>query len=163
MLEIHPLGAGRKEARTMDRPETPTNTINLKRRIGAKRARVYKALTAPDIAKNWWGGGGGPWEITGLTLDAKPGGKFEFNMKNADDGQEYHTHGEYQDVVENERLVWTNAEGGGTIVEVNLYDVEDAGTELHVSQGSFPDEDTRDQHEAGWNAALDQMDALLRG
>ena len=137
------------------------HTIKLKRRIGAKRAKVFEALTTPDIAKHWWGSD--PWEISGLTLDAKPGGRFEFNMKNADDGTEYQTVGEYKDVVANERLVWTNAEGGGTVVEVNLYDVEGGATEVHVSQGPFPDPDEREAHTAGWNASLDQLDILLQG
>ncbi len=135
-------------------------TVKLKRRIGAKRAKVFEALTTPDIAKHWWGGG--PWEITSLTLDAKPAGRFEFNMKNSQDGSEYHTHGEYQDVVQNERLVWTNAEGGGTLVEVDLYDVEGNGTEVHVSQGPFPDAESLEAHTQGWNTSLDQLDVLLQ-
>jgi len=135
-------------------------SVKLKRRIGSTRAKVFEALTTPDIAKHWWGGG--PWDITGLTLDAKPGGKFEFNMKNSEDGSEYHTHGEYQEVTENERIVWTNAEGGGTLVEVDLYDAEEGGTEVHVSQGPFPDTESCEGHTQGWNTSLDQLDALLK-
>ncbi len=136
------------------------HTIKLKRRVGANRGKVFEALTTPDIAKLWWSGD--PWEITSLTLDATPGGRFEFNMKNSEDGSDYHTQGEYQDVVQNERLVWTNAEGGGTLVEVDLYDVEGNGTEIHVSQGPFPDAESREGHTQGWNTSLDQLDVLLQ-
>lgn len=134
--------------------------IKLKRRIGAKRAAVFEALTTPEIAKHWWGSA--PWEITGLTLDAKPGGRFEFNMRNTEDGSEYHTDGEYQDVTVNERLVWTNAEGGGTLVEIDLYDAEGGGTEIHIAQGPFSDSESREAHTAGWNALMDQLDNLLQ-
>jgi uncharacterized protein YndB with AHSA1/START domain len=136
-------------------------TVALKRRIGAKRDRVYEALTTPDIAKYWWGGDD-PWEITSLTLDAKPGGRFEFNMKNNESGETYQTDGEYQEALENERLVWTNAEGGGTTVEVDLYDIEGYGTEVHIKQGPFRNADERDEHAKGWSEALDQLDILLQ-
>ena len=98
-----------------------------------------------------------------MGLDAKPGGQFDFNMKNTEDGSEYHTYGEYQDAILNEHLSWTNAEGGGTLVEINLYDAEGGGTEIHVTQGLFPDSETREAHAGGWNTSLDQLDKLLQG
>lgn len=135
------------------------NTVRIGRTIGAPRDRVYAALTTSHIGQQWWVGP--PWEFTTLTLDATPGGKFEYAIRNTVDGTTYATHGEYREAVPNERVVWTNAEGGGTLVTVELRDV-DGGTELSVVQGAFPDAKTRDGHQAGWNACLDNLDRLLQ-
>jgi uncharacterized protein YndB with AHSA1/START domain len=84
-------------------------------------------------------------------------------MKNVEDGSEYHTHGEYSEAVPNERLAWTNAEGGGTLVEIDFLEAKNDRTELHVTQGPFPDLETCDMHMQGWSDALEQLDVLLRG
>ena len=91
-------------------------------------------LTDAEVAKAWWVAE--PWEFTGLVLEAKPGGRFEFNIRNKEDGAAYSTHGEYQEVVHNEKLVWTNADlaapllgsTGGTIDSPGWieFDVTDA-------------------------------------
>jgi uncharacterized protein YndB with AHSA1/START domain len=141
--------------------EITTYSFALTRWIGAPRARVFEALTTPDIAKHWWCSA--PWKITSLVLDATPGGRFEFNMKNVEDGSKYRTHGEYTQAVPNERLAWTNAEGGGTLVEVDLFEGDNDRTELHVTQGPFPDIETRDAHSQGWSDALEQLDLYLQG
>jgi len=133
-------------------------TIRIERTIAAPRDKVFAALTTAEIAKLWWTGP--PWEFTNLTLDAKPGGKFLYAIRNSEDGSEYATQGEYQEAVLNERIVWTNEEGEGTLVTVELAD-SDGGTTLSVTQGSFPDTQTRDAHQGGWNGCLDQMEKLL--
>ena len=136
----------------------PDLTINLVRGIDVPRERVYAALTTPEIGKKWWGSP--PWDISGLTLDARPGGRFEFNMVNSNDGTTYSTHGEYKEALPNERLVWTNAEGEGTEVTVELRET-DTGTELSLSQGEFPDSESRDAHQQGWSGAIEAMKNLL--
>ena len=40
-------------------------------------------------------------------------------------------------------------------------DTDNGGTELSVTQGAFPDKETRDMHQGGWNACLDNLEKLL--
>ena len=133
--------------------------IYLTKTIPAERAKVYEALTNSVIAEHWWTSP--PWKFTKLTLDAKPGGKFEYAIENIEDGSAYATEGEYKEAVPNEKLVWTNEEGGGTLVTVTLNDAA-GGTELKIHQGSFPDAATRDMHAQGWSGCLDQLASLLQ-
>ena len=133
--------------------------INLTKVIIAERTKVYEALTTSSIAEKWWTAP--PWKFSKLTLDARPGGKFEYAIENTEDGSAYGTRGEYEEAVPNERLVWTNEEGGGTRVTVTLKDGA-GGTELKVHQGSFPDESTRDMHAQGWSVCLDQLASILQ-
>ena len=133
--------------------------INLAKAIRAERAKVYEALTTASLAEKWWTSP--PWKFTKLTLEAKPGGKFEYAIENTENGSAYVTQGEYQEAVLDERLVWTNDEGGGTLVTVTLNDAA-GGTELTVHQGSFPDAATRDSHAEGWRGCLDQLASILQ-
>ena len=145
----------------MTKPEKlEGHDINLTKEIRAPRSKVYEALTDSAIAQKWWCSP--PWQFTNLTLDAKPGGKFIYAIENTEGDGAYSTQGEYREAVPNERLVWTNEEGGGTLVTVTLSDTP-AGAEIRVNQGAFPDEATRDDHAQGWSGCLDQMAALLEG
>ena len=139
--------------------DSDDTTIRICREITAPRDRVYAALTTSDIGKQWWTTP--PWEFTNLTLDATPGGKWEYAIRSTEDGGAYSTQGEYQEVVPRERVVWTNAEGGGTLVTAEFRDTDNGGTELSVTQGAFPDKETRDGHQAGWIACLDNLEKLL--
>lgn len=132
--------------------------IRLTKLIRAPRPRVYEALTTASIARKWWTSP--PWKFTDLTLEARPGGRFEFAIENSEDGSAYVTRGQYREALPGERLVWTNTDGGGTVVEVTIRDVS-GGAELRVHQGTFPDAATRDMHAQGWSACLDQLAALL--
>ena len=132
--------------------------INLTKEIRAPRAKVYEAMTTSVIAEKWLTAP--PWEFTNLVLEAAPGGKWVYTIRNTEDGSDYATEGEYKEAVQDERLVWTNAEGGGTIVTVTLSDSA-GGTELKVHQGAFPDETMRVEHAQGWSGCLDQLAALL--
>lgn len=134
--------------------------IRLTRLIRAPRPRVYEALTTASIARKWWTSP--PWKFTDLTLEARPGGRFEFAIENSEDGTAYVTRGQYREAVPPDRLVWTNTDGGGTVVEVTIGETP-GGTELKVRQGTFPDAATRDVHAQGWSECLDQLAALLEG
>ena len=136
-----------------------SHKIHLQRAFDVLRERVFAALTETDIAQQWWASD--PWEFTGLVLDATPGGRFEYNIRNKEDGSTYSTHGEYQEVVANEKLVWTNAEGGGTLVTVLFSDTDDGGTAIDITQGDFPDAEIRDAHQGGWSQSLDQLEEIL--
>jgi uncharacterized protein YndB with AHSA1/START domain len=134
-------------------------TIHLRRMFNAPRAQVFEAMSNAEIAKRWWAGE--PWEFTELVLNAQPGGLFRYAIRNTEDGSEYETQGQYQTVVLNEKLIWTNAEGGGTLVRVTFADTESGATTLEVTQGEFPDRETCNAHQGGWSQSLDALESLL--
>lgn len=83
----------------------PTDTqILIRREFAAPRRLVYKAWTTPELIKQWWSAKRG--EVTVAEVDLRVGGKWRYVMI-ADGGFEVAFHGEYREIVENERLVST--------------------------------------------------------
>jgi uncharacterized protein YndB with AHSA1/START domain len=78
--------------------------ILITREFDAPKELVYKAFTAPDLVKRWWHANRG--EVTVAEIDLRVGGKWRY-VSITDDGTEVGFHGEYLEVVPDERIVST--------------------------------------------------------
>ena len=65
---------------------------------------VYEAYTTPELVKRWWSGHRG--EVTIAEIDLRVGGAWRYVMV-AEGGFEVAFHGEYREIVPNERIVMT--------------------------------------------------------
>src|SRR4051812_380411 len=83
----------------------PTDTqILITREFDAPKHLVYKAWTTPELIERWWSGDRG--EVTSVEVDLRVGGTWRYVMT-ANAGFEVAFHGEYKEIVPNERLVST--------------------------------------------------------
>jgi uncharacterized protein YndB with AHSA1/START domain len=83
----------------------PTDTqILITREFDAPRELVYKAYTTPELLRRWWSAGRG--EMTVADVDLRVGGGWRYVMVTPD-GFEVAFHGEYREIVPNERIVST--------------------------------------------------------
>ena len=88
----------------------PSDTeIHITREFAAPKHLVYKAITTPELVKRWWNAKRG--EVTVAEIDLREGGKWRSVMVTPD-GFEVAFHGEYREVVPNERIVSTEAYEG---------------------------------------------------
>ena len=78
--------------------------ILITREFDAPKHLVYKAWTTPDLVKRWWHANRG--EVTLVEIDLRVGGTWRYVMV-ADDGFEVGFHGEYREIVPDERIVST--------------------------------------------------------
>jgi uncharacterized protein YndB with AHSA1/START domain len=78
--------------------------ILITREFDAPKHLVYKAYTTPELVKRWWSGHRG--ETTLTEIDLRVGGAWRYAMV-AEDGSEVAFHGEYREIVPNERIVMT--------------------------------------------------------
>jgi len=78
--------------------------ILITREFDAPKHLVYKAFTTPELVKRWWHAKRG--EMTIAEIDLQVGGKWRYVMV-ADGGIEVGFHGEYREIVPNERIVST--------------------------------------------------------
>ena len=83
--------------------------ILITREFDAPKELVYKAFTTPELVKRWWHANRG--EMTIAEIDLRVGGKWRYVMV-ADGGFEVGFHGEYREIVPNERIVSTEAYEG---------------------------------------------------
>ena len=83
--------------------------ILITRDFDAPKHLVFKAFTTPELVKQWWHANRG--EMTVAEIDLRPGGKWRY-VAVADGGMEVGFHGEYREIVPNERVVSTEAYEG---------------------------------------------------
>lgn len=149
----------------------PTDTqIRIERVFDAPAHLVYKAYTTPDLVKRWWNAKRG--EVTSAEVDLRVGGKWRWVMI-AEGGFEVAFHGEYRELVPNQRIVSTEVYEGVPVPEGE----EEQGTlntlTLEESNGrtkmtivvEAPSKEVRDMivasgMEAGMQDALDLLEEL---
>jgi uncharacterized protein YndB with AHSA1/START domain len=83
--------------------------ILITREFDAPKHLVYKAWTTPELVKRWWNAKRG--EVTIAEIDLRVGGRWRYVMV-ADGGFEVGFHGEYREIVPNERIVSTEVYEG---------------------------------------------------
>jgi uncharacterized protein YndB with AHSA1/START domain len=102
--------------------------ILITREFDAPRHLVYKAMTTPELVRRWWHAKRG--EVTVCEIDLRVGGKWRYAMV-ADDGTEVAFHGDYVEIVPNERIVareiYEGLPEGDSEAEVNTFTFADAG------------------------------------
>jgi uncharacterized protein YndB with AHSA1/START domain len=78
--------------------------ILITREFDAPRDLVYKAWTTPELVRRWWAGKHG--EVTDAEIDLRVGGMWRYVMV-THSGMEVAFHGEFREIVPNERIVTT--------------------------------------------------------
>jgi uncharacterized protein YndB with AHSA1/START domain len=135
--------------------------ILITREFDAPKHLVYKAFTTPELVKRWWHANRG--EMTVAEIDLREGGKWRYVMV-AEGDFEVGFHGEYREIVPNERIVSTEVyEGVPDAEAVNTMTLTEADgrttLEILVQHAS---KEHRDAHiESGMEAGMqDAMDLL---
>jgi len=83
----------------------PADTqIMITREFNAPRHLVYRAHVTPELIKRWWAGERGT--VDSVEVDLRVGGRWRYVMT-ANGGFEVAFHGEYREIVPNERIVCT--------------------------------------------------------
>lgn len=142
---------------------------------------VWRAWTTPEQITQWFTPV--PWKTIACEIDLRPGGLFSTTMQSPE-GQEFPNVGCYLEIINNERLVWTNVLKPGfrpaKQAEPNLdHPCDDFMMTAVISlepcnNGTkytalviHADSISRVKHEQmgfhdGWGAALDQLVAMVK-
>jgi len=87
--------------------------ILITREFDAPRHLLYRAWTTPELVMRWWAGQRGEMKIA--DIDLRVGGTWRYVMV-ANGGYEVAFHGEYREIVPNERIVTTEVYEGAEAV-----------------------------------------------
>jgi uncharacterized protein YndB with AHSA1/START domain len=138
--------------------------ILVTREFDAPRHLVYEAWTTPELVKRWWHANRG--EVTVAAIDLRVGGSWRY-VSVMPDGFEVAFHGEYREIVPNERIVSTEAYEGVPDPDANatvntLTLTEENGRTTLTILTQAPSKDVRDAIiESGMEAGMqDAMDLL---
>jgi len=146
----------------MIEPFPPGEGLAINRVFQAPRERVWREFTMPEAFADWFGGTQSEVPVESVTFDATPGSVWKATMFIGPKHSEKHWEGEFVEVREPERLVFTVTDepGGGEyeLVTVELTDLGDGRTEMQMTQtgGHLPPEGY-DRAKSGWGAFFDRM------
>ncbi len=135
--------------------------ITITRIFDAPRESVWKEWTEPACFADWFGGPESEIPLSSVLMDVRPGGAWRATMF-ADPGRrEIRWKGEYREVAEPERLVFTVSDQPGDegyeLVTVVLTDLGDGRTEMRFEQrGQLPAE-VYDRAKEGWAGFFDRI------
>jgi uncharacterized protein YndB with AHSA1/START domain len=124
--------------------------VAITRVYDAPRELVWKAWTEPAQLASWWGRRGWNTPLESVVMDVRPGGDFRLNSIAEADGAEMPQAFVYREVVEPERLVFSE-HGGGTAI-VTFTDLGDGRTEM-----TFETRVHSPRAEAGLRSAFDRL------
>ena len=138
--------------------------ILITREFDAPKHLVYKAYTTPDLVRRWWSGERG--EMTECEIDLRVGGTWRYVMI-AHGDFEVAFHGEYREIVPNERLVTTEVYEGmpdAQAVDHITFTEEDGRTTLTMLV-QHRNQEERDAHlnsgmEAGMQESMDRLEQV---
>lgn len=154
---------------TIDVAPELENELVLARIIDAPREKIFRAWTDPEILKQWFVPK--PWTISKVEMDVRPGGSSLIVMRDPD-GNEYPNPGVFLEVVENEKIVTTDAfTGAWTPSEkpfmTMILTLEDAGEgrTRYIARALHWNAEDREAHEKmgfheGWGQCADQLEEI---
>ena len=155
------VDAGKRKAVVTQLGDTQ---ILIEREFDAPARLVFKAWTTPELVKRWWHANRGT--ATMAEIDLRVGGKWRWVLV-ANRGFEVAFHGEYREIVPNERLVFTEiyeaVPGAGAVNTLTLTE-ENGRTKLRLLV-EHANKANRDMHvnsgmEGGLQDALDLLEQV---
>jgi uncharacterized protein YndB with AHSA1/START domain len=141
--------------------EQPPIGITVTRVFDAPRERLWHEWTEPEAFADWFGGPVSEVPLSTVSMDVRPGGKWRATMFAGPGRQEIQWKGEYLEVVEPERLVFTVSDQPGDdryeLVSVVLNDLGDGRTEMHFEQRGYMKPEQYDRAKEGWGSFFDRI------
>ena len=141
----------------------PTHTVRLHRVLRAPAERIFRAFTTPDAMAKWLPPHGFTCHVD--HLDARVGGTFRMSFTNLTTQQSHSFGGEYQEVVPNERLrysdVFDDPNLPGVMQTTITLRTVSVGTELHVVQEGIPEMIPPKACYLGWQESLQLLTRLV--
>jgi uncharacterized protein YndB with AHSA1/START domain len=161
----------RSKTHTLD----PRLDLVLERVVDVPPSLVWMAWTQPKHVTKWFTPA--PWKTISCEIDLRPGGRFHTVMQSPE-GENFPNDGCFLEVVENERLVWTDALAPGyrpitlqpeqlTMTCILTLEPHGKGTK-YTAVAMHKDEADVKRHEdmgfhSGWGKALDQLVEYVKG
>lgn len=139
------------------------NTVNLHRVLAAKPEKVYRAFLDPDAMAKWLPPNGFTCRVH--RMQAKVGGTYKMSFTNFTTEKTVSFGGEYRELVENERLRYTDNFDdpnlpGEIQVTVILKKVS-LGTEMTIVQEGLPTIIPLEACYVGWQQSLNNLAKLV--
>jgi uncharacterized protein YndB with AHSA1/START domain len=134
--------------------------IRVTRVFDAPRERVWREWTEGERFADWFGGTEAEIPLSSVSMDVRPGGAWRATMFSGPERREIRWKGEFREVVEPARLVFTFSDQPGKayeLVTVVLVDLGDGRTEMRFEQRGHMAPEQYRAAESGWGVFFDRI------
>ena len=155
--------------------------LSFTRIVDVPREKIWAAWTTPAKLLPWFCPL--PWKTVECEIDLRPGGKF-YTVMQSPEGQRFPNVGCYLEIIENQKLSWTNAlepgyrpvnppqaspghECAEFLMTASIMLETVAGGTKYTALVQHANKQARTKHEQmgfkeGWSACLDQLVAIIK-
>jgi uncharacterized protein YndB with AHSA1/START domain len=140
-----------------------TSTVRLHRILRASPERIYRAFLNADAMAKWLP----PYGFTCKVdhMDARVGGTFKMSFTNFTNGQNHAFGGEYRELVQNERVRYSDKFDDpnmpGEMETTVVLRAVLTGTEVNITQQGIPEVIPVEMCYLGWQESLAQLATLV--
>ena len=118
---------------------TEPGEFTYRRKHRASRELLFDCMTQPEHLTHFWGPDGTTTPIDGITVELRPGGRFETTMANIADGSQYTMRAVFLAVERPGLLSWREPNvAGGMVTTISFADLGDGWTEVVTHQTNVP-------------------------
>lgn len=141
-------------------PQSVPETLEIERIFNATPDRVFDAFSTVDAMSQWFGPG--DCNVVRGEIDFRVGGRYLLRVNTSEDG-EVEVVGEYTTIQRPSRLAftWRWQDNPAVNPSDSTVDITFAphpeGTRLLLRQAGIENDDSRREHNYGWNAAFDNL------
>ena len=132
-------------------------TLQVKTIVKASKQRVFAAWSQSEILQKWFAPG--EMTVAHAEVDFRIGGQYLIRMQR-DTGEQPTVCGRYQEIISDERLVftwkWQGSEEEETLVTVELSELAN-GTEVCVTHEKLANTELLERHRYGWQGCLHKL------
>jgi len=142
-----------------------TIEVEIRRVMPASRQRVFDAWKEPEFLRHWWGSWGN-YAFARATVDFRVGGRYEFSMSVRNKDIIRTSYGEYLEIIDPERLIftwsWTHDETPmNSLITLDFRELGPSETELVLRHERIPDTEEGRKHEEGWKVVVGRLGDYL--
>jgi uncharacterized protein YndB with AHSA1/START domain len=141
---------------------TELGELTITRIFEARPEVVFDCMTAPEHLTHFWGPIGMSTPLDGITIEPRPGGRFETVMVNDETGDKYPVNGVFVEFDPPRTFSFTEAGvDGGMMTKIVFKDLGDGRTETVTHQTSVPPMLMSPEAQAGLQTSFVRFDAYL--
>jgi uncharacterized protein YndB with AHSA1/START domain len=146
----------------MSDPQTELGELTIRRTFAARPEVVFECMTTPAHLTHFWGPLGMSTPLDRITVEPRPGGRFETVMVNDETGDEYPVNGVFVEFDPPRTFSFTEAGvDGGMITKIVFTDLGDGRTETVTHQTNVPPMLMSPEAQAGLETSFVKFDAYL--
>jgi uncharacterized protein YndB with AHSA1/START domain len=128
----------------------------------ASRELLFDCMTKPEHLTQFWGPDGTTTPVDGITVELRPGGRFETAMVSLADGSQYTMRAVFVEVERPDKLVWREPEDeGGMITTITFAEAGGGMTEVVTHQTNVPSQYASAEARSGFETSLRRFDDYI--